>query len=144
MSDTNPDYETLLRLRALETDPVQKAIYTEQAYQFNVPLTDVEKQFFAYTNFDYVEDTPEISTGDSYVGVYFANSLEPSFTIDNTVASDRTHRTHVFDSNGIPLVSSSEAEITIYDRGLPEVTRSIAQGRNINSTSSINTRLSEL
>lgn len=116
MSDTNPDYETLLRLRALETDPVQKAIYTEQAFQFNVPLTAEEAQVFDYVYVDYIEDNPD-ADGNSYVGIYFADNPEFTPALDNTVPTDRTHVTMHYDSNGIPLVSVLGTEYTSLNAG---------------------------
>ena len=43
-----PDYETLLGQIAAETDPTAKAALEAQCFVFLEPLTEAEKELFAY------------------------------------------------------------------------------------------------
>ena len=108
---SNPDYALGLSQMVGLTGAALEAKIAE-VYQFNVPLTDVEKQLFGYLNFDYVENNPDTS-GDSYVGTYFPDATAFSPRIDNTVPSDKTHQVLLYDSQGVPLISSLGTPLTL-------------------------------
>jgi hypothetical protein len=69
---SNPDYATLLKQIAEETDPVLKQQLIEQCYVFNEPLTEEEKSLFDYVDNGYVKDNPGYNNEfKSYVGTYY-------------------------------------------------------------------------
>lgn len=69
MTESNPDYATLLPQIAAETDPVARAALEEQAYVFNTPLTAEELALFDYLEEGYVSDVDEdYDFFTSYVG----------------------------------------------------------------------------
>ncbi len=51
---SNPDYATLLPQIAAETDSDAKQLLINQCYQFNVPLSQTEKNLFNYIDSDYI------------------------------------------------------------------------------------------
>jgi hypothetical protein len=69
----NPDYETLLTLRARETDSIVKTALEAQTYLFVQLLSDNEKTVFDYVKSGYIENNPGYSANTyvSYVGKYY-------------------------------------------------------------------------
>ena len=53
-SKSNPDYATLLPQIAAENDSDAKQLLIDQCYQFNVLLTQTEKNLFNYIDSDYI------------------------------------------------------------------------------------------
>ena len=78
IEEGNPNYASLLAQAAAETDPIKKDALLDEAYQFNVPLTQSEQDLFGYINSGYIENDPNATDGTpdafiSYVGVYYDN-----------------------------------------------------------------------
>ena len=74
-----PDYETLLGQIVAETDPTAKKPALEaQCFVFLEPLTEAEKELFAYLDNDYLLFNPgrEANSFKSYVGTYFSDTGE--------------------------------------------------------------------
>jgi hypothetical protein len=69
----NPDYETLLQLRARETDNTVLVALEAEIYLFVELLTDTQKTVFDYVKSGYIENNPGYSgnTFVSYVGIYY-------------------------------------------------------------------------
>lgn len=74
----NPDYETLLQLRARETDLTVKPALEAQIYLFVKLLADSEKTVFDYVKSGYIENNPGYSgnTYVSYTGKYYGPNGE--------------------------------------------------------------------
>jgi len=69
LSAINNVLETGLFIRPEATSGAAKQSLIDQAYVFNEPLTNAEKELFEYASFDYVTDNPA-SDGNSFVGDY--------------------------------------------------------------------------
>lgn len=78
LREGNPAYETLLQLRARETDPVVKTALEAQTYLFVELLDDAEKTVFDYVKAGYIENNPGYSSNTyvSYVGKYYGPNGE--------------------------------------------------------------------
>lgn len=74
----NPDYETLLQLRARETDTQVKTALEAQTYLFVELLTDAEKTVFDYVKDGYIANNPGYSgnTFVAYTGIYYGPNGE--------------------------------------------------------------------
>ena len=74
----NPDYETLLGLRARELDLTVKTALEAQTYLFVKLLTGDEKTVFDYVKSGYVENNPGYSANTyvSYTGKYYGPNGE--------------------------------------------------------------------
>lgn len=74
----NPDYETLLQLRARETNATVKTALEAQIYLFVELLDDAEKAVFDYVKAGYIANNPGYSgnTYVSYVGKYYGPNGE--------------------------------------------------------------------
>ena len=73
----NPDYATLLPLIAAASGAAKTALEA-QCFVFLEPLTEAEKELFAYLDNDYLLFNPgrEANSFKSYVGTYFSDTGE--------------------------------------------------------------------
>ena len=76
----NPNYQVLLTLISLETDPTVKNRLIEQTYIFETELTQAEENLFDYCDEGYINNNPGIKDGvfSSYVGSYYSASGDKS------------------------------------------------------------------
>jgi hypothetical protein len=74
----NPDYETLLGLRAGEANTTVKTALEAQTFLFVKLLTDDEKTVFDYVKSGYIENNPGYSANTyvSYAGKYYGPNGE--------------------------------------------------------------------
>lgn len=146
----NPDYATLLPLIAAETDPTARQALIDQAYQFLEPLTQAERDLFAYLPDGYVSDVDnDYSFFTEYVGGYY--NAEGEDTLAQRVATQKLRVTSITKA-GDPAVEGDvdgtytctiEADeplsipltftVAIYGRG-GDISNEVLLGSNLDET----------